>query len=226
MQANTDTIIGFSKEKQGIDGENPSGGGDNEFPLASDDDGQAHVSEILEGIGGIMKSIADRGQRSIAQLLSLRKDVQARLKLTGGSGSLQSLWTVITEPADKLEAITGHKMTDLKSALLSQMKRAIEINHENQMTLLVSTLDGEEWRQATVSDRRQKSIKAICSGVNVSSTFVSDYGKKGAGERGQKFLLIEKIKYCVVWSALLLMEMVQVRIAFYKECRLECEALH
>ena len=102
------------------------------------------MTRILEGIDVIMKGIADRGQRSIAQLLSLRKDVQARLKLTGGNGSLQKLWQVITEPADKLEDMTGHKMTDLKSALLSQMKRAIEINHENQMTLLVSTLDGED----------------------------------------------------------------------------------
>ncbi len=209
METKADTIIEFCKENQHMVSQDSSAIA-NEFPLANDDDGKAHVRDILEGIEEITKSIADRGQRSIAQLLSLRKDVQARLKLTGGSGSIHSLWSVIMKPTDKLEAMTGHKMTDLKSALLSQMKRTIEMNHENQMTLLVSTLDAEEWRQASVSERRQKSITAICSGANISSSFVSDFGKKGTGERGQKFLIIENIKYCIVWSVLLLMEMVQV----------------
>ncbi len=210
METKADTIIEFCKENQHIVVSQDSAIA-NEFPLANDDDGKAHVRDILEGIEEITKRIADRGQRSIAQLLSLRKDVQAGLKLSGGSGSIQSLWNVIMKPTDKLEAMTGHKMTDLKSALLSQMKRTIEMNHENQMTLLVSTLDAEEWRHASVSERRQKSITAICSGKgNVSSSFVSDLGKKGTGERGQKFLIVENIKYCLVWSVLLLMEMVQV----------------
>ena len=94
------------------------------------------------------------------------------------------------------------------------------------MSSLVAALDGEKWGQTDVSAVRQKSIELLCSGRAATNkvdgpTFL----KVGAGEQTGKSpitptsrtksneAVVEGVKYKVVWSCLLLIEMLMTNLA-------------
>jgi vacuolar protein sorting-associated protein 54 len=153
---------------------------------------------------------AELSHKSISEILRLRKDAHSLVSFE----EMKRLWDSCLAFTLQVETITGQKAYVLRSALLAQAKAFIERKHESNMSNLAAALDSERWVQYDVSLERQSSLDRLCSGRAVLASKESVVGitEKESSERSM-FAEVEGKKYRVVWSCLLVIEMIMSDIA-------------
>jgi len=158
-----------------------------------------------------LTTASELAHRSISELLRIRKDAHSLLNL----GEVKQLWDACLAFTLELEAhAQGVRAWGLRSTLLGQAKGFVERNHENHMSNLVATLDSEKWTQCNVTGARQGYLDNLCSGKAVlSKTVAKGTGGGTEGDGTVNEANIEGIKFKVVWSCLLLVEMLMSNLA-------------
>jgi vacuolar protein sorting-associated protein 54 len=178
--------------------------------------GEADNSEVAipnTPLLSVVAAASELSSKSISELLRLRKDAHSLVTL----GEMKSIWDACSAFALQIENLgsSGHTST-LRTTLLAQAKSFVERRHESNMSSLAAALDSERWIQCEVSAGRQDAVSRLCSGLSINAT----PGKRGntgndADSQALKHpeLEVEGNRYKVVWSCLLLLEMVLANIA-------------
>lgn len=164
----------------------------------------------------VVVSTAELMSKSISELLRIRKDAHALILLD----EMKALWDVCTGFANDLENLSGSSgnTSALRSTLLAQAKAFVERKHESNMSALAAALDSERWVQCEVSVERQDALNRLCSGRSLlsprkgSMLEITTTGDPGVVQKQQE-IEAEGTRYKVVWSCLLLVEMVLNDIA-------------
>jgi vacuolar protein sorting-associated protein 54 len=145
----------------------------------------------------------------ISDLFSARKEVGSFIKFE----EMQHIWKICTKFSYDIEdlnvALTPSADT-LRALLLTHAKAFIDQQHISHMTTLAACLDSEKWVQCSVSAERQYAIAKLCdqdtsSKHNSIETKVSDEKKVQKNLNGA---VIAERKYKVVWSCLLVMDLI------------------
>lgn len=164
-----------------------------------------------------LAAAADLSEKSVSELLRLRREAHSLVSFDG----MRQLWDTSLTFTLQLERFSGRKAYGLRSTLLAQAKSFVERKHEANMSTLVAALDSERWVQCTVSADRQAALTRLCSGRaaftsrkpaagsidNIASPSV------GGGRDKMTDAEVEGVRFKVVWSALLLLEMVMDDVA-------------
>jgi Vps54-like protein len=164
-------------------------------------------------LSSVVAAASELSSKSISELLRLRKDSHSLVTL----GEMKSIWDACSAFALQIENLgnSGHTST-LRTTLLAQAKSFVERRHESNMSSLAAALDSERWIQCEVSAGRQDAVSRLCSGLSMNAT-PSKRGNTGTEADGQALkhpeLEVEGTRYKVVWSCLLLIEMVLANIA-------------
>lgn len=153
-----------------------------------------------------LPAAAELSSKSISELLRLRKEAHSLVTLE----EMRRLWDVCIQFTVELEKLSDYKATALRSTLLAQAKAFVERQHESNMSSLVAALDSERWTQCDVSSERQGALTRLCSGRAVAVT-----RRQGGIETSTKSpeAEVEGVRCKVVWSCLLLVEMIMNNIA-------------
>lgn len=182
-----------------------------------------------------LSAACDVAQKSVAQLLSIRKENNARLPYA----TMKQLWENSLAFVAKLESFNQQTAAfALRQCLLIQCRIFIEAYHDNYKTQLVNTLDNERWLQCDVSPDRQKEIDRLVSG-KAFLTFIQGSGSgiqqvarseshssqlsspvgtdiaasilPGAEKKKEaRPVVVEKREYRITWSVLLLVDILFV----------------
>jgi len=163
---------------------------------------------------------ADLSEKSVSELLRLRKEAHSLVSFDG----MRQLWDNSLTFTLQLEKFSGRKAYGLRSTLLAQAKSFVERKHEANMSTLVAALDSERWVQCNVSAERQATLTRLCSGRaafssrkagpnNVDSNTLSAIPATLSGRDKMTDAEVEGSRYKVVWSCLLLLEMVMDDVA-------------
>jgi len=173
-----------------------------------------------------LTAAAELSSKSISELLRLRKEAHSLVTLD----EMRRLWDICIAFTLELEKLSDYKATALRSTLLAQAKAFVERRHESHMSSLVAALDSERWTQCDVSAERQAALTRLCSGRSVSSSskwhsreqsslslsYAAAAGSSSSSSTEQNkspTALVEGVKYKVIWSCLLLVEMIMSNIA-------------
>ena len=189
---------------------------------------EASISAVSASVGSstALNLASELAHKSVAELLRIKKDAHSLI----GLEQMQRLWDACLSFTVELEKLSGTKAYGLRSTLLAQTKAFVERKHENNMTALVSALDSEKWTQCDVSAERQASLTRLCAGRAVLSTAslssrrlcskeTADSTESKSNHDSSSTLgaskhetspeaEVEGTNYKVVWSCLLLVEMV------------------
>lgn len=153
----------------------------------------------------IILSAAELSSKSVSELLRLRKEAHSLVTLE----EMKRVWDKCMTFTSQLEDLSGHKASALRSTLLAQAKAFIERKHESNMSALAAALDSERWTQCEVSAERQGALSRLCQGrAAIAASGFHDGGDAAGDTRKAPEVEIEGKRYKVVWSCLLLMEMV------------------
>lgn len=155
----------------------------------------------------VVAGAAELSSKSVSELLRLRKDAHSLVTLD----EMKRIWDRCMSFVSRVEELSGHKVSALRSTLLAQAKSFVERKHESNMSSLVAALDSERWTPCLVSAERQVSITRLCTGRSVlSGSAPSD---EALGTEKRPAVEVEGRQYKVVWSCLLLIEMTLANIA-------------
>ena len=161
----------------------------------------------------ILTAAAELSSKSISELLRLRKEAHSLVSLE----EMRRLWDVCINFTLELENESDYKATALRSTLLAQAKAFVERQHESNMSSLVAALDSERWTQCDVSADRQAALTRLCSGRTRSNRQYHGGGAAGTTETTTAAKSpeaeVEGVRCKVVWSCLLLVEMLMNNIA-------------
>lgn len=175
----------------------------------------SHVAVPVTPLSSVVAAASELSSKSISELLRLRKDAHSLVTL----GEMKAIWDACMTFTLQLETLsgTGHTST-LRTTLSAQAKSFVERRHESNMSSLAAALDSERWVQCEVSSSRQAALSRLCSGLSVLSFPLNR--SNGGGAVGTDGALLkspemeaEGTRYKVVWSCLLLVEMVLINIA-------------
>jgi len=170
-----------------------------------------------------LAAAADLSEKSVSELLRLRREAHSLVSFDG----MRRLWDTSLTFTHQLEKFSGRKAYGLRSTLLAQAKSFVERKHESNMSALVAALDSERWVQCSVSAERQAALTRLSSGRAAFSsrkttseaissatpaTAPSSTGNAGGREK-MTDAEVEGTRYKVVWSCLLLLEMVMDDVA-------------
>jgi vacuolar protein sorting-associated protein 54 len=155
-----------------------------------------------------LTAAAELSSKSISELLRLRKETHSLFTLE----EMKRLWDACLNFTLELEDMSNYKATALRSTLLAQAKAFVERQHESNMSSLVAALDSERWTQCDVSAERQAALTRLCSGRAVTSTKIRRESLSSATDKSPE-AEVEGVRYKVVWSCLLLVEMLMNDIA-------------
>lgn len=202
----------------------------NETPVQGEGEGDGKVCDaatkaMITLSKSSLTTACDIAQRSIAQLLSLRKDSNTRISID----KMKFLWEISVHFISSIESLMGASVYVMRQSLLNQTKVYLDQSHEGYKAKLVNTLDSERWMQCDVSPERQAELERLVSGKSflqskpkdsssiavsaAESQSLADPGIGGAGGARKKELrpvIIEGSVYNVVWSVLLLSEVCMV----------------
>eukprot|EP00804_Cyclotella_cryptica_P006867 CCRYP_010965-RA/>CCRYP_010965-RA protein AED:0.07 eAED:0.07 QI:0/0/0/1/1/1/4/0/1501 len=165
-----------------------------------------------------LAAAADLAEKSVSELLRLRREAHSLVSFDG----MRQLWDTSLTFTLQLERFSGRKAYGLRSTLLSQAKSFVERKHEANMSTLVAALDSERWVQCNVSAERQAALNRLCSGRaaftsrNATLRNVDNLvspSPAGTGRDKMADAEVEGVRYKVVWSCLLLLEMVMDDVA-------------
>lgn len=174
-----------------------------------------------------MSTACDLAQRSIAQLLSLRKESTSKMTVD----KMKFLWEVSVHFINSLESLMGASVYVMRQGLINQTKVFLDQLHESYKGKLVNTLDNERWIQCDVSPERQADIDRLVSGKSILQSHAATRspgiskevsGSNGVASSSSTLSVIDAKKkearpviidgsssgYNVVWSVLLLAEVV------------------
>jgi vacuolar protein sorting-associated protein 54 len=162
----------------------------------------------------VIIATSELSSKSISELLRLRKDAHTLITLD----EMKAIWDSCTSFADNVEKVCGSGHTSvLRSTLMAQAKAFIERMHESNMSKLAAALDSERWIQCEVSSERQAGVTKLCTGRSVISSALkaTDPENENGNDVAQKSQEIEAegTRYKVVWSCLLLVEMILNNVA-------------
>ncbi|VEU35769.1 unnamed protein product [Pseudo-nitzschia multistriata] len=157
---------------------------------------------------------AELATNSIAELLRLRKEAHSVISLS----EMKQLWDTCTEFATKMEDYSNQtRAVSLRSTLVGQAKSFLDRTHESNMSTLVSALDSERWSQCEVSNERQAALTRLCTGLATVSTPLRNLQQNGdddqKGKAKNPVAVVEGVNYKVVWSCLLLIEMIMTNLS-------------
>jgi len=107
-----------------------------------------------------LSAAIDLAQRSIAQLLTLRKDSTCKLPVD----RMKFLWETSLHFVAQIEKISGSSAYTIRQALLAQTSSFLAYLHDQSKLTLTSTLDNEKWTQCDVSAERQGTIDRLAAG--------------------------------------------------------------
>lgn len=158
----------------------------------------------------VVATASELSSKLISELLRLRKDAHSLVTL----GEMKAIWDVCIAFALQIENLSdsGHS-SSLRSTLLAQTKAFVERKHESNMSSLAAALDSERWVQCEVSAGRQIALSRLCSGLSIISTPAKDAIEVDGLLQKHPDMEVEGTRYKVVWSCLLLVEMVLNNIA-------------
>jgi vacuolar protein sorting-associated protein 54 len=161
---------------------------------------------VDEKASGVVVSSAELAAKSVSELLRMRKEAHSLVSLA----EMKQIWDKCMAFSTQLEELTGAKATAMRSALLSQARAFAERQHEKHMSALAAALDSERWSQCQVSTERQEAISRLCSGRAILSRAFSnvDSADSGSTDDRKPDVLVGGVHYKVVWSCLLLVEMI------------------
>ena len=188
---------------------------DNRAPsneAANSTDGSAQHSK--SATAAALAAAADLSEKAVSELLRLRREAHSLVSFDG----MRQLWDTSLTFTLQLERFSGRKAYGLRSTLLAQAKSFVERKHESNMSALVAALDSERWVQCNVSAERQAALTRLCSGraafssrspargAETSVPAASNAAPSSASKMADAE--VEGVRYKVVWSCLLLLEMV------------------
>ncbi len=159
----------------------------------------------------VMAAATELCSKSVSELLRLRKEAHSLMSLD----EMKLMWDACQQFTLRIEGMSGHGSA-LRSTLMAQAKAFVERKHESNMSALAAALDSEKWTQCEVSSERQEAITRLCTGRSVVTTpqknnplsaIASDTPSKNPEVE------VEGKNYKVVWSCLLLVEMITTNIA-------------
>lgn len=165
-----------------------------------------------------LASAADLSEKTVSELLRLRREAHSLVSFDG----MRQLWDTSLTFTLQLERFSGRKAYGLRSTLLAQAKSFIERKHESNMSSLVAALDCERWVQCNVSAERQAALTRLCSGRAAFSPRAIARGVETVAATSNTDPVsvtkmadaeVEGVHYKVVWSCLLLLEMVMDNVA-------------
>ena len=158
----------------------------------------------------ILIAASDLTSKLISDLMRSRKEAHSLITLE----EMKRLWDTCSSFMTQTESLLHHRSSTLRSTMLSQSKSFVERKHESNMSKLVAALDSERWMQCDVSRERQETLSRLYTGRSMVLT------GQGRGMDGtvdpndrQPYAEVQGIHYKVVWSCLLLIEMVTQNIA-------------
>ena len=178
--------------------------------------------------------------KRVCRLLQLRRDAHVRVRLE----DLKRVWDSALDFAINVERASGGTAFALRTALLGQAKAFLEHAHGRHKTDLALTLDSEKWSQVDVAPDRQRALDKLATGrtflpeqtaddvgggetqrpaeddVNAAARQQQQQQQPnhtaGGKKRDLNTAVVEGRRYKVVWSTLVLLDMVleNLRIAF------------
>lgn len=154
-------------------------------------------------MAGVVAAAAELSSKSISDLLRTRKEAHSLLSLE----EMKRLWDKCTNFAGSLESDTGFKPSALRSTLLAQAKAFIERKHDSNTSSLLAALDSERWSQCDVGAERQAALTRLCTG-RALITRNGEIEEMSNPDDRQQEVEVNGVQYKVVWSCLLLVEMV------------------
>jgi len=182
-------------------------------------DGQGNEASQLtkSATAAALSAAADLAEKSVSELLRLRREAHSLVSFDG----MRQLWDTSLTFTLQLERFSGKKAYGLRSTLLAQAKSFVERKHEANMSSLVAALDSERWVQCNVSAERQAALTRLCSGRAAFSSRATARGTETAAAANvppspaakMADADVEGVRYKVVWSCLLLLEMVMDDVA-------------
>ena len=179
------------------------------FDRNENDEVSSNTSVIGTPLGVIISENAELSGKLVSDLLKVRKESHSLISLN----EMKRIWSKCLTFCEELESMlaSGRKVVTLRSTLVGQAKYFLERKHEGNMSSLAAALDSERWTQCDVSQERQNMITRLCTGRSLVATPMksansTDVEKKPEAE-------IEGTRYKVVWSCLLLVEMILENIS-------------
>ena len=169
--------------------------------MSSDED------EATTPLSVVVAGAAELSSKSVSELLRLRKDAHSLVTLD----EMKSIWDACLQFTTTIETLSGRSST-LRSTLLAQAKAFVERKHESNMSALVAALDSEKWSQCEVSAERQDALTRLCSGRSLIASPSPSHRTSGGEVAMSPEAEVEGTRYKVVWSCLLLIEMVTTNI--------------
>lgn len=193
-------------------------------------------SEVIEQSKQCVTAACNLAQRSISQLLKIRRESTVRLALDKmkflselcrhfltslekiHNGELSD--TAVTKPKQLLsndinetnKDASGTFTYELTKTLRTQSREFLDRLHEAHKTRLVSTLDTDRWVQTDVAPERQLDIDRLVSGrsfITSKATDTPTSGTPGVDKRRDcRPVTVDGTPYRVVWSCLLLCEQI------------------
>ena len=190
----------------------------NEATNSTDGPGNEASQRTKSATAAALSAAADLAEKSVSELLRLRREAHSLVSFDG----MRQLWDTSLSFTLQLERFSGKKAYGLRSTLLAQAKSFVERKHESNMSSLVAALDSERWVQCNVSAERQAALTRLCSGRAAFSSRATARGAEtGAATSNvspspaakMADADVEGVRYKVVWSCLLLLEMVMDDVA-------------
>lgn len=133
-----------------------------------------------------VNSCCDLSQRSIQQLLTIRRDSTTRLPLE----KMKTLWESCLSFISSLEKVSGASAYDIKRSLVSHTKDFLVTLHENMKRSIHATLDAERWIQCDVSDERQLDIDKLASGKAFLQPVTRPGGNSGKPVKSDEAMVV------------------------------------
>lgn len=185
------------------------------------------VSSNIQSLLALSKSCfitaCDLSQKSISQLLSLRKDSYHRISVE----KMKVLWEKSVDFVSRIEKLIGTSAYVMRQSLITQTKHFIDTLHEGYKGKLVNTLDNERWMHCDVSSERQNDIDRLVSGkafittssISSTDTILSRNASSNninsstgdlnsANKKEARPAKIDEYNYNVTWSVLFLTEII------------------
>jgi len=189
----------------------------NEAANSTDGTGNEASQHTKSATAIALSAAADLAEKSVSELLRLRREAHSLVSFDG----MRQLWDTSLTFTLQLERFSGKKAYGLRSTLLAQAKSFVERKHESNMSSLVAALDSERWVQCNVSAERQAALTRLCSGRAVFSPRATARGVETVAASSvppspaakMADADVEGVRYKVVWSCLLLLEMVMDDVA-------------
>jgi vacuolar protein sorting-associated protein 54 len=200
---------------------------------------ESSKEKLISFSKAVLQNACDVVQKNVAQLINYRRDINAKFD----PYQMKFLWEISLTFVLCLENCATSTATGFRHCLQTQTKAFLQYLHESYKNRMVATLDSERWVHCDVTPDRQREIDRLSSGkaflaTNNTSSYTSSGGLGGTNgvgstpgnsaeesnngimkkkEKDNRPALVDGVEYQIVWSVLLLVEIVlsYLDIAFH-----------